>query len=173
MAAGNRVAEPLTSKALVGNGVEVALTTSQINQLQQAGVICIRVPQSTGVPTIVSDLTTWQNDNNPESLFNQQVACRQYLAYSLIQTAQPYVGGIDAGVSSLGKIKKSIVSTLNQLKYTGPGSSGILSSWDATSLVLNYNGATQTVAITVNAVLVGQNRFITIYTNVQPLNASV
>jgi N-acetylmuramic acid 6-phosphate (MurNAc-6-P) etherase len=83
------------------------------------------------------------------------------------------VGQIDAGVSSLGKIKKAITSTLNQLKYTGPGSSGILSSWDAKSLVLTYDGATQTVAITVSVVFVGQNRFITIYTNVQPLNASV
>jgi hypothetical protein len=173
MAAGNRVAEPLTSKALVGNGVEVALTTSQINQLQQAGVICLRVPQSTGVPTIVSDLTTYQMSNNPEDVFNQQVACRQYLAYSLIQTATPYVGQIDAGVSSLGKIKKAITATLNALKYTGPGSSGILSSWQNSSLVLTYDGATQTVAITVSVVFVGQNRYITEFVNVQPLNASV
>ena len=173
MAAGNRVAEPLTSKALVGNGVEVALTTSQINQLQSAGVICLRVPQSTGVPTIVSDLTTYQMSNNPEDVFNQQVACRQYLAYSLIQTAQPYIGQIDAGVSSLGKIKKAITSTLNALKYTGPGSSGILSSWVNSSLVLTYDGATQTVAITVSVVFVGQNRYITEFVNVQPLNASV
>ncbi len=173
MAAGNRVAEPLTSKALVGNGVEVALTTSQINQLQSAGVICLRVPQSTGVPTIVSDLTTFQMSNNPEDVFNQGVACRQYLAYSLIQTVQPFVGQIDAGVISLGKIKKAVISVLNQLKYTSPGSSGILSSWQNSSLVLSYDGATQTVAITVSVVFVGQNRFITIYTNVQPLNASV
>ena len=173
MAAGNRVAEPLTSKALVGNGVEVALTTSQINQLQSAGVICLRVPQSTGVPTIVSDLTTFQMSNNPEDVFNQAVACRQYLAYSLIQTATPYVGQIDAGVSSLGKIKKAITATLNALKYTGPGSSGILSSWQNSSLVLTYDGATQTVAITVSVVFVGQNRYITEFVNVQPLNASV
>jgi hypothetical protein len=151
----------------------VALTTSQINQLQGAGVICLRVPQSTGVPTIVSDLTTWQNDNSPENVFNQAVACRQYLAYSLIQTATPYVGGIMGGTSSLGKIKKAITSTLNQLKYSGPGSSGILSSWQNSSLVLTYDGATQTVAITVNVIFVGQVRFVTIYTNVQPLNASV
>jgi hypothetical protein len=171
MAAGNRVAEPLTNKNLVGNGVELALTTSQINVLQQAGVICLRVPDATGVPTIVSDLTTWQNDNNPENVFNQQVACRQFLAYSLIQVVTPYVGQIDAGVISLGKIKNAVKSLLNNSLYSGTGSAGILSSWNAKSLVLTYTGATQTVAITVDVVFVGQNRFITIFVPVQPLNA--
>ena len=73
----------------------------------------------------------------------------------------------------IGKIKKAITSTLNALKYTGPGSSGILSSWQNSSLVLTYDGATQTVAITVSVVFVGQNRHITEFVNVQPLNASV
>lgn len=171
IASGNRVAEPLTNKTLVGNGVETALGISEINQLQQAGVICLEVPQETGVPTIVSDLTTWQNDNNPENVFNQQVACRQYLAYSLIQTAQPYVGQIDSGLLSMGKVKNAIKSLLNGLVYKGSGSSGILSSWSGASLVLAYTGATQTLAITVDVVFVGQNRFITIYVPVQPLNA--
>ncbi len=173
MATGNRVAEPLTNKSLVGNGIEVALTVPDINQLQQAGVICLDVPESTGVPTIVSDLTTWQNDNNPENVFNQQIACRQYLAYSLLQTAQPYVGQIDSGVLSLGKVKNAITAALNALKYKGTGSSGILSSWSAASLVLSYTGATQTLSITVQVVFVGQNRFITIYVPVQPLNAVI
>ncbi|MHB1954212.1 MAG: hypothetical protein ACYCOU_10745, partial [Sulfobacillus sp.] len=172
IACGNRVAVPMTNKSLVGNGIEVALTTPEINQLQSAGVICLRVPDSTGVPTIVRDLTTWQNDNNPENVNNQQVACRQALAYSLIATAQPYVGQIDAGATSLGRVKNAVKALLNALVYTGSGSSGILASWDPSSLVITYDGSTQTLSVTVDVVLVGQNIFITIFVPIQPLAAA-
>ncbi len=171
--AGNRVAEPVTNKALVGNGVEVTLAVAQINQLQQAGILVTRVPSSTGVPTVVSDLTTWQNDNNPENVFNQQVACRQDLQYGFISVLQPYVGQIDSGGTSLGKVKNAVVSYLNGKVYSGTGSSGTLSSWDSTSLALTFTGATQTLAVKVDVVFVGQNRFITVFVPVQPLNASV
>src|SRR6202012_3204745 len=83
MMAGNVIATPLTLKSLVGNGVEVALTTGaggQIDLLQQAGVMPIYTDPLSLEPTIVSDFTTWNNDDNPENTFNQQVACRQALA---------------------------------------------------------------------------------------------
>ncbi len=177
MMAGNRVAVPVTNKTLIGNGVETpggsALTTAYINQLQQGGVLCIEVSSTTGVPKVISDLTTWQNDNNPENVFNQQVACRQDLEYGLIATLQPYVGQIDAGGTSLGKAQKTVMHYLNSKLYTGSGSSGTLAAWNPASLQLTFTGATQTLAVTVQVTFVGQNRFITVYTTVEPLNASV
>ncbi len=172
IACGNRVAVPMTNKSLIGNGVEVALTTPDINQLQGAGVMCLRVPDSTGVPTIVRDLTTWQNDNNPENVNNQQVACRQALAYSMIATLSPYVGQINAGTISLGRVKNTVKSLLNAMLYSAPGSSGILAAWDAKSLSLTYNGGTQTLGVTVSVQFVGQNVFITVFVPVQPLMAA-
>ncbi len=173
--AGNIIAQPLTNQQLSGTGVEKAggansyLTVSQINQLQNAGVMVLNYP-NTNVPTIVSDLTTWQGDNNPENVFNQQVACRWGLAYSLSAAVAPYIGTI-ASPYGLTRVRNAIVTQLNNLIYS-PGNNGVLVSWDAKSLVLNYNGATQTLSITVNVVLVGQIRFILEQTFVQPLNLS-
>lgn len=170
---GNIIAQPLTNQQLTGNGVEQAggngtyLTVSQINQLQQAGVLCINYP-NTNVPTIISDLTVWQGDNNPENVFTQQVACRWGLAYSLTAAVQPYIGTI-ASPYGLTRVRNAVITQLNNLIYS-PGNNGVLVSWDPKSLVLNYNGATQALSITVNVVLVGQIRFILEQTFVQPLN---
>lgn len=171
MACGNTVATPLTNKSLTGNGVEVALTTTQIDQLQQGGVMPIALSTQTGVPTIISDFTTWQNDANPENVFNQQVACRQYLGYSLNNVLSPYVGTI-ADQYDETRILNAAKACLNALLYK-PGGNGILNSWDATSLTLVFTGANQLAAVQVNVVLVGQNRFITEYVSIQPLNITI
>lgn len=167
MATGNTVPLPLTSKPLQGNGVEVALTVAQINQLQQAGVMCIS--KLTGVPAIVSDLTTWQTDANPANIFTQQVACRQFLGYSLIAACAPYVGTVASQLSNTN-ILNSAKATLNAITYSQANQNGVISSWDATSLRITYTGVNQTAALTVNVTLVGQNRFITIFVPIQPLN---
>ena len=172
MATGNAVATPLTNKALVGTGVETKLTTSQINQLQQAGVIPVFLSPITGVPTVVSDFTTWQLDPNPENVFNQQVACRQFLAYSLVNATQPYVG-TQADPLKEAKILNAVKTTLNSLLFNSSNSNGILISWDPNSLILNYNGAQQLAAIVVSVVFVGQNRFITETVNVLPLTLTI
>lgn len=171
IAAGNQIALPLTNKSLVGNGVETQLTVSQINQLQSAGVMPIFVPSQTGVPTIVSDMTTWQNDSNPENVFTQQVACRFYTAYSLNNAMAPYVGQI-ADPTMLVRIRNSVTQTLNALIYT-PGSNGTISSWNPKTLVLTYTGSNQTLAISVQVTLVGQIRFITVYVPIQPLSLTL
>lgn len=169
MATGNPPATPLTNKALTGNGVEVNLTPSQIDQLQQAGVMPIRVSPQTGVPTIISDFTTWQNDANPENVFTQQVACRYWLAYSMLNVLNPYVGTVAAPITET-MILNAVKAGLNALKYSETNVNGVISTWDPTTLDLVYNGAQQLAAITVSVVLVGQNRFITEYVNIQPLN---
>lgn len=171
MMAGNPIATPLTMKSLIGNGVEVQLSTGaggQIDLLQQAGVMPIYINPVTQQPTIVSDLTTWANDNNPENVFNQQVACRQALAYALSQGLQPYAGSI-ASPYGLARMRKAAIAILNQLIYS-PGNNGILVSWAPKSLALTYSGATQTVNLTVNVTFVGQVRFILELAFVQPLN---
>ncbi|MDE3023129.1 MAG: hypothetical protein KGI54_14985 [Pseudomonadota bacterium] len=171
--AGNIVAQPLTNQALTGTGVEKAggqgqyLSTSQINQLQQAGVLCIQ-PSTNNVPTIISDFTTWQQDSNPENVFTQQVACRWALAYSMQAAAQPFIGTIESPYG-LALLKRALIKQLNNLVYS-PGSNGVLVSWDTSSLKLTYTGATQSVSMSVNVVLVGQVRFILEQTFVQPLN---
>lgn len=171
IAAGNQIALPLTNKSLVGNGVEVQLTTSQINQLQQTGVIPLWVPTQTSVPTIISDQTTWQNDSNVENCLTQQVACRFYTAYSLVNAMAPYVGQI-ADPTMIVRIRNAVSATLNALIYT-PGSNGTLASWNPNSLILVYNGTTQTLGIQVSVTLVGQIRFITIYVPIQPLSLTL
>lgn len=171
MMAGNTIPTPLTMKSLIGNGVEVSLTTGaggQIDQLQQAGVMPVYINPLSDVPTIVSDLTTWQNDNNPENVYNQQVGCRHGLAYSLSQGLQPYVGSI-ASPYGLALARKAAIGILNRLIFS-PGNNGILVSWDPKSLVLSYDGSTQTLNLTVNVVFVGQVRFILELAFVQPLN---
>lgn len=171
MMAGNQIAQPLTQQALFGNGVERALSVGaggDIDLLQQAGVMPVYASPDTGLPTIVSDFTTWQFDNNPENIFNQQVGCRQALAYSLSQGLRPLVGSI-ASPFGLNAMKKRALMILKQLIYS-PGNNGILASFDPKSLVLTYSGDTQAVNLTVNVVFVGQVRFILELVFVQPLN---
>jgi len=180
MSTGNIIATPLTNKVLTGTGLELQLTTTQINQLQQAGVLCLygSTPPTPGSvnlanipPTVVSDFTTWQVDNNPENVFEQQMKCRHWLAYSLVNALQPYVGSI-ADIYDEVRILNAAKSTLNSLIYT-PGSNGVLVSWNPASLTLVYTGATQTAAVTVSVVLVGQNRFIPEYVTIYPLNLTI
>ena len=180
MSTGNPIATPLTNKVLLGTGVEVLLNITQINQLQQAGVMCIfgsTPPVSGSVnfsnvpPTVVSDFTTWQVDNNPENVFEQQMKCRDWLAYSLVNALQPYVGSI-ADIYDEVRILSAAKNTLNSLVYT-PGSNGVLASWAPTGLFLTYNGSTQTASISAAVTLVGQNRFITEFINIYPLNLTI
>lgn len=172
MIAGNPPATPLTNKSLAGIGVEVQLTTSQIDQLQQAGVMPLYVSAQTGVPTIVSDFTTWQNDANPENIFNQQIGCRHYLAYSVLNALQPYVGSI-ADPLSEAKILNAVKSVLNGLLYNSGSANGVLASWNPSSLILNYTGTNQVASVTVSVAFVGQNRFVTCTVDVSPLNITL
>lgn len=169
MATGNGPSTPLTNKALSGTGVEVNLTVSQIDTLQQSGVMPLWVSPQTGVPTIVSDLTTWQIDNNPENVFNQQVACRQYLAYSIVNTLQSYVG-TPADPLSETRILNAVKAALNALLYNSGNANAVLVNWDPNTLSLVYNGQNQLAAVSVAVVFVGQNRFITCTVDVLPLS---
>jgi len=171
MVAGNPVATALTNKTLIGTGVEVALTVSQIDQLQAGGVQCLYVPDSTGVPTISSDMTTWLSDANVENVFNQQVGIRQYLAYVLMQALQPYTGAIQSTIG-IANMRKAAVAALNGQIINAQATTGVLNSWDPTSLKLIFNGAQQATTVSVNVVTVGQNRFTLITTYLQPLNIS-
>ena len=176
IACANQIALPLTNKPLTANGVEVALTQSQLSTLQNAGVMCIYTPQQGGlysnVPTILSDVTTWQVDNNPENTSSQQVACRYWLAYSVVNTLSQFVGSI-ASTPSEALILQALIKTLNALIYTGSGSNGVLASWNKGSITLTYTGANQVAAISLSATLVGQNKFITCYVPIQQLNLTV
>ena len=177
MATGNPVATPLTNKTLNATGVENAnagapLTQSQLSALQNAGVMAVWIPQSTGVPTILSDVTTWQVDNNPENTSSQQVACRYWLAYTMVNVLQKYVGSI-AYPTNEAIILNAAKSALNALIYTGGASNGVLAAWDTNSLQLVYTGANQTASITVNVQLVSQNKYITVFASVLPLNFTI
>jgi hypothetical protein len=178
IATGNIVAEPLTNKVLNGNGVEGAnagaqLTQSQLNALQNAGVMAIwQTAQNNGPPTIVSDMTTWQVDDNIENTSSQQVACRYWLAYSVTNILRQYVGTI-ATPTTETNILNALKQLLNALIYTGGSSNGVLAAWDSSSLVLNYSGTQQLASISVSVQLVGQNRYITCYSSVQPLSFSI
>lgn len=169
MACGNPIPTPLTNKALLGTGTEAALTQSQQINLQNSGVMVVTRQNQTNLPKILSDVTTWQVDANVMNTASQEVACRFWLAYSVVNAMQPYVGTIAAPVQEV-LILKALIRTLNALLYTGGSSSGVLVSWDRSSLTLNYNGTTQVAAIQFNAVLVGQNRYITIFVPILPLN---
>lgn len=171
MATGNPVATPLTNKALLGNGLEMNLTAAQIDQLQQAGVMCL-YKSANSLPTVASDLTTWQSDNNPENVFTQQIACRWQLAYLLTAALQPYVGSIAAALTET-QILNAAKNTLNNAIYSQANQNGVIADWDANSLQLVYNGTTQTTALQVSVQLVGQNRFITMLVDVQTFNTSV
>jgi hypothetical protein len=174
IATGNIVALPLTNKVLNGNGVEAVnaglqLTVSQLSTLQNAGVLALwQTAQFNGPPTFLSDVTTWQVDDNVENTSTQQVACRYWLAYSVVTTLRRYVGTI-ATPTTEASILNALKRLLNALIYTGGASNGVLASWDSNSLVLVYDGQNQLASITVNVTLVGQNRFITCFASVEPL----
>jgi hypothetical protein len=170
---GNRVAEPVTNKQINGIGVEVSFNTTEIDQLQKAGALIIQQSPTTGVPTLINDFTTWQEDNNVENVLNQQVACRFATSYYMNSLLQPYIGQIAAGLISLGKTKTQVIAGLNNIMYTGPGSAGWVAAWNPASLVLNFNGTTMTLSLSVSLVFVGQNRFITNYITVEPLLATL
>jgi hypothetical protein len=175
MACANQIAQPLTNKPLNATGVEVALTQSQLQQLQNAGVMCVYVPQNGvngGVPTIMSDVTTWQVDNNPENTSSQQVACRFWLAYTVVAALSPWVGSI-ASTPTEALILQSVIRALNALIFTGGASNGVLNSWDRNSLSLVYTGSNMVAAVTFNATPVGQNRYITVTVPIQQLNITV
>lgn len=170
---GNAVALPLTNKPLNGVNTESNLTQSQIYTLQNGGVMCL--VQKNNVPTILSDVSTWQLDNNPENVFLQQVGNLYWVGYSLVNATRPYIGGI-AAPSTLQSIKNQIKLTLNDLIYTdvgpGVGVNGVLASWNAASLTVLYNGATQQVEVSVSVQLVGQNRFITMTVYASPFSTT-
>lgn len=177
MATGNQVALPLTNKVLNATGVELAnagapLTQSQLVNLQNNGVMAVYAPHDTGVPTILSDVTTWQADNNVENTSSQQVACRYWLAYSMVAALKPYVGQIASPTTEVAALNAA-KRTLNALIFTGGSSNGVLASWDTTSLKLTYTGTNQVAGITFNATLVGQNRFVTIYATILPLSFTI
>ena len=175
IATGNIVALPLTNKVLNGNGVETPggtsqLTASQLTQLQNSGVMALwQGAQFNGPPTILSDVTTWQVDANIENTSSQQVACRYWLAYSITNILRQYVGTIASPTTEV-TILNAVKRILNALIYTGGSSNGVLASWVPGSLQLTYTGTLQLASITVNVVLVGQNRYITCFATVDPLN---
>lgn len=174
MMCGAPINTPLTAKTLTGTGLEFNPTTSQINAMQTSGIMALRIPHSTGIPTICMDLTTWQNNNNGANMFNQQVACNFYLQLALISGLNIYVGGIAAGsASTLAKAKQRAMYILNSQLYSSTNPTGILASWDPTSLSLSYNGSTRTMAVSVNVVLVNEVVFINVTTNILPLTSSI
>ena len=70
-------------------------------------------------------------------------------------------------------ITTALIALLNSLVYTGNGSNGVLASWQKGSIVLTYTGNNQLASVTFNATLVGQNRYITCYATLQPLNFTI
>lgn len=174
MACGNFVAMPLTNKALNGVTVEQTLTNSQMAQLQNSGVMCTFL--SNNIPTILSDVTTWQQDSNPENVFNQQVACIFWVSYSLVAAMTPYIGGV-AAPSVATSIGNAVVKTLNSLIFADTGLSlggqtanTVLAGWQAGSIVVSYNGTTQQWSVSCQVQLVGQNRFITMTVYAAPFS---
>jgi len=166
IASSNQVALPLTNKPINAVGVEYNLTPSELNQVQIGGIMPIMLGGANGTtPTIISDFTTWQVDTNPLNVFTQQVACRWWLAYTMRNALQPYIGGI-ASPDTLTQISNAAKAALNASVYT-PGSNGVLASWLATSLVVSYDGPTQTASVSATATTVGQYRFITETVTVQ------
>lgn len=166
IASANQVALPLTNKSVNAAGVEVNLTQSQINALQIGGVVPVGLGGANGTtPTIISDQTTWQVDNNPLNALTQQIACRWWLAYTMINALKQYVGGI-ASPDTLTQIANSAKAALNASVYT-PGSNGVLTGWDSSSLLVSYNGGTQQAMVTATATTVGQYRFITEQVTIQ------
>lgn len=177
MATGNQVAQPLTNKPLNATGIELAnagspLNPSQIAALQNSGVMVVFTPQQTGVPTILSDVTTWENDNNSANTSSQQVACRFWVAYSMVAGLQQYIGTIAAPITEI-IILNAAKRILNSLIFSGGSSSGVLASWETSSLLLTFTGSNQLAAISFTASLVSQNRFITVTDTIAPLNFTI
>lgn len=177
MATGNQIAQPLTNKPLNATGVELAnagspLNPSQIAALQNSGIMVVFTPQQTGVPTILSDVTTWEDDNNPANTSSQQVACRFWVAYSMVAGLQQYIGTIAAPITEI-IILNAAKRILNSLIFNGGSSSGVLASWDTSSLLLTFTGSNQLAAISFTASLVSQNRFITVIDTIAPLNFTI
>ena len=177
MATGNQIAQPLTNKPLTATGIEAAnsgrpLDPSQISALQNSGVMVVIAPQQTGVPSIMSDVTTWQNDNNPANTSSQQVACRFWVAYSVVAGLQEYIGTIAAPLVEVA-ILNAVKAILNSLIFTGAASSGVLTSWDTTSLVLVFTSSNMLAAIQFKATLVSQNRYITVFDTIAPFDFTI
>ena len=172
IATGNPVPLPMTNKNVTGNGVEQIASVASMAQLQDNGVIVLNYPLNTRVPTFLADVTTWQIDSNPANVFNQQVACRYALNYYFKSQLQPYVGVIESNFT-ITQIRNAVVNMLNSVIYTGNSSIGILNSWDPSTLVLIYDGSTQTLTINVNVVFVGQNIWIVVDYSINPLNIQV
>lgn len=177
MATGNQIAQPLTNKPLNATGVELAnagspLSPSQVALLQNSGIMVVTPPQQTGIPTILSDVTTWENDNNPANTSSQQVACRFWVAYNMVAGLQQYVGSIAAPIVEI-VILNAAKRILNSLIFTGGSSSGVLLSWDPKTLLLVFTGSNMLASISFTAVLVSQNRFITVYDTIAPTNFTI
>ncbi len=177
MATGNQIAQPLTNKPINATGIELAnagspLNPSQIAALQNSGVMVVFAPQQTGVPTILSDVTTWENDNNSANTSSQQVACRFWVAYSIVAGLQQYLGTIAAPITEV-IILNATKRILNSLIFTGGSSSGVLSSWDKTTLLLTFTGSNMLAAISFSASLISQNRYITVVDTIEPLNFTI
>ena len=176
MATGNQIAQPLTNKVISGTGVELiggsALTTSQLVDLQNTGVMAIYTPLRTGVPTILSDVDTWQVDGNVENTSFQQIACRFWLAYSITNFLQQYVGTIASPITEAA-ILNSVKGLLNNLIYVGGNSNGVLSDWVKGSLSLVYNGQNMSASISFTCSLVGQNKYILVTGSIAPLSFTI
>ena len=168
MMAGNPPATPLTNKPVNFTAPEVSLDVSQINELQMGGVMPIYLPSSTNIPTIASDMTSWQNDSNPYNIFNQQVALSQALLIQLINTYQPFIGTVVISAKTTGA---AIISRGQRLLRSLFGT--IVSPQTTPVITATYNPVSESWAVSVTAALVGQTRFITIALNLTPLNISV
>lgn len=166
---GNDPSLALTNKTINCTGLEFDLDPFlDVGLLQDGGVLCAYLPDSSGVATLAADVTTWQNDTNPENEFNQQVANRQFFAYGFIQAMSPYTGTIAYGLSLV--IQKNAAKNFLNSQVRGVNNNGVLASWDPTTLVLNYNSNQQLVSVSVNQVFVGEVLFTLITTDVLPLN---
>jgi hypothetical protein len=172
MMTGNPVPVPVTDVTLIGIGVEQITSIATMSQLQDNGVLVLASPSNTRLPTFLSDVTTWQNDNTAANVFNQQVSCRFALSYYITRQLAPYVGGI-ASNFTLAAAANSVKALLNSLIYNGNNAAGILNSWDPSTLVLQYNGPTQTLYVNVAVTFVGQNIFIVVTVTVNPLNITI
>lgn len=169
---GNSANVALTNKALTGNGIEAQYLAADQGSLLDAGVMLVTMPDQTSVPTILLDVTTWRTDTNVANLYNQQVACRQYLEYVIKQVLAPYIGSIES-TTTLAQQKNVVKTALNSQKYSGSNTLGVLNSWDSSSLVLTYDGTTSSVRVTVKVVFVGEVVYQLVTTYVEPLSLSV
>ncbi len=167
MMSGSVPEEPLMMKHINGTGMEKNIVAvSQIDALQKGGVMVLRSDPYTNTPQIVSDLTTWQNDNNPSNVYVQAMRCRQTLWRSFQIGLKPFVGTI-ASPQTLGLVRSTVITILNGLLNQGRG--GILASWDVDSLKISYDSTVGVANITVSVSFVGVFKFILPYVYVLPL----